>query len=142
MPNVPKIKESAFSANHFLLKLIVLRAEPSTLAHFSSLQTLVTFNRNAFAGIANCFLFVPENYVLNDQIKLFTVLYPQTTLFGNAYFFKMNIYSFVFWCQHTLNKIFPQMIIVSLILYNILIINFFTAFSCRKESRCFFLDRQ
>jgi len=32
MPKVPKVEESAFSANHFLLKLIVPRAHTSTLA--------------------------------------------------------------------------------------------------------------
>jgi hypothetical protein len=49
---MPKVEESAFSANHFLLKLIVPRAQPSTLAHFSSLQTLVTFKLAAFADMA------------------------------------------------------------------------------------------
>jgi len=33
MPKVPKVEESAFSANHFLLKLVVPRAHASTLAH-------------------------------------------------------------------------------------------------------------
>jgi len=32
MPKLPKVEESAFSANHFLLKLIVPRAQPSALA--------------------------------------------------------------------------------------------------------------
>ncbi len=32
MPKLPKVEESAFSANHFLLKWIVPRAQPSTLA--------------------------------------------------------------------------------------------------------------
>jgi hypothetical protein len=39
VPKLPKVEESAFSANHFLLKLIVPRAQPSALAHLSSLQT-------------------------------------------------------------------------------------------------------
>jgi len=49
---MPKVEESAFSADHFLFKLIVPRAQPSTLAHFSSLQTLVTFKLTAFADMA------------------------------------------------------------------------------------------
>jgi hypothetical protein len=47
-----KVEESAFSANCFLIKLIVPRAQPSTLAHFSSLQTLGTFKFTAYSGIA------------------------------------------------------------------------------------------
>jgi hypothetical protein len=42
MPKVPKVEESAFSANQFLFKLIVPTAHTLTLAHFSSLQTLGT----------------------------------------------------------------------------------------------------
>jgi len=34
MPKVPKVEESAFSANHFLFKLIVPKAHTSTLVHF------------------------------------------------------------------------------------------------------------
>jgi hypothetical protein len=55
MSKLPKVEESALSANHFLLKLIVPRAQPSTLAHFSSLQTLVTFKLTPFVGIADYF---------------------------------------------------------------------------------------
>jgi hypothetical protein len=42
MPKVPKVEESAFSANQFLSKLLVPKAYTLTLAHFSSLQTLGT----------------------------------------------------------------------------------------------------
>ncbi len=42
MPTVPKVEESAFSANQFLYKLTVPKAHTLTLAHFSSLQTLGT----------------------------------------------------------------------------------------------------
>jgi hypothetical protein len=34
MPKLPKVKESAFSANQFLFKLTVPKAHTLTLAHF------------------------------------------------------------------------------------------------------------
>jgi hypothetical protein len=42
MPKVPKVEESAFSANQLSLKLMVPKAPTLTLAHFSSLHTLGT----------------------------------------------------------------------------------------------------
>jgi len=66
----------------------VPKAHTLILAHFSSLQTLVTFKRTAFAGIVQYLWPGPAVQVFNNQIKQVTILYPQTTLFGNAYFFK------------------------------------------------------
>jgi hypothetical protein len=83
--------------------------------------------------------------IILNVIHLMTswyVLYLQTILFGNAYFLKMNNYSFNISIQIMPKNALFEYNHIQLIQYNILTIKLLLTILKLKRNICFFLDRK